>query len=457
MLILRDGDQDDKMLGFTLFHRIKPHLIYQDVQNSKSSDFLRNNSVGKVLMLDGIYVRPEIDIESSIQILLTETLAFCLAKDYEYAVFKSLFSNFNIKKVYEILRLQGFYEIPSENMTNPILGVNMSNPCAIILDVRSYIKDPIKNTDSVSRAITKARKRMQNALVHLYPGNLVLSFNRKMLYESMTRKICKENNVPPFSLTPRQLGPAMCVPYGNILNKSVVPNTVTKSLHTEKMFAPDMKSFEIAAFPHYPDLNIQIRMIKSFNRPVILVDDLLHKGYRIKKLDPLLKAENIDVQKIVVGILSGRGKELMDMQGREVETAYFIPKLKAWFTEGSFYPYIGGDALWRGYFSQKNLLPSINLILPFTVPTFLPGTSKEALYNMSEVALENTLNIMEAIENEYQTMYERSLTLNSIGQVLTIPRCPDHGKSMSYDYNSSPSVYIRNDLEQLRRIKNILL
>jgi hypothetical protein len=53
-------------------------------------------------------------------------------------------------------------------------------------------------------------------------------------------------------------------------------------------------------------------------------------------------------------------------------------------------------------------------------------------------------------------MSERSLTLNSIDQVLTIPRCPDHGKAMDYDYNVAPSVYIKNDLELLRRLKNII-
>lgn len=457
MLILRDGDHDGKILGFTMFHRVLSHNMYHDMQNIKTTDYLRNNAIGKMLMVDGIFVNIKTDIEVFTQILLTETLAFALAKDYEYAVFKCLFTDSNLKKVHEVLKLQGFFEIPCEDSSNPILGVNMSNPCAMILDARAFIKDPIKNTDSVKKAIIKARKRLQNALTQLYPGNLVLSFNRHILYESMTKKICNENNVPAYSLSPRRLGPAMCVPYGNILNKSVVPNTVTKSLHTEKMFAPDMKHFDVASFPHYLDLDVQVRMIKSFNRPIILIDDILHKGYRIKKLDPLLKKENIEVQKIIIGILSGKGKELMEIQNREVESAYFIPKLKAWYTESNFYPYIGGDAMWRGDFSQKNLLPSINLILPFTAPTFLVGASKEAIFNLSEVALENTLNIMTAIENEYQLMHERSLTLNSLGQVLTIPRCPDHGKSMSYDFNAAPSVYIKNDLEHLRRLKNILL
>jgi nicotinic acid mononucleotide adenylyltransferase/HD superfamily phosphodiesterase len=457
MLILRDSEQHGKILGICIFHRVMSHLMYHEMQNSRTTDYLRNNAIGKMLMIDGIYISSNADIEVFAQILLTETLAFSLAKDYEYAVFKCIFNSPHMKQVHEALKLQGFFEIPSEDSANPTLGVNMSNPCAMILDARAFIKDPIKNTESVKKAIIKARKRLQNSLAQLYPGNLILSFNRHILYETMTRKICKENSVPPFSLNPRQLGPAMCVPYGNILNKSVVPNTVTKSLHTEKMFASDMKHFDVAAFPHYLDLDVQVRMIKSFNRKIILVDDILHKGYRIKKLDPLLKKENIEVQKIVVGILSGKGKELMEIQNREVESAYFIPKMKAWFTESSFYPYIGGDAMWRGYLSQKNLLPSINLILPFTSPTFLIGASKEAIYNMSEISLENTLSIMTAIENEYQLMHERSLTLNSIGQVLTTPRCPDHGRSMNYDYNAAPSVYIKNDLELLRRLKNILL
>ena len=49
---------------------------------------------------------------------------------------------------------------------------------------------------------------------------------------------------------------------------------------------------------------------------MILVDDLLHKGYRIKEIDPILKRYNINVKKIIVGIMSGRGKDLKDTQGK---------------------------------------------------------------------------------------------------------------------------------------------
>ncbi|MDF2522025.1 MAG: cytidyltransferase, partial [Clostridia bacterium] len=306
ILVLRDGGSQGEIIGFAAFHRVYSHAMYQDIKDSKTTDFLRNHATGKILMLDGIFVKHSPDYEVFEQILLTEVLAFSLGKDYEYAVFKSMFTDYDTSTVLEALKLQGFFEIPSEDAAHPFLAVNMGNPCSIILDARAFIKDPIKNTDLVKNAVISSRKKLQEALVQLYPGNLVLPFNRHVLYEAMSRKICKENNVPSNPTSPRALGPAMCVPYGNILNKSIVPNTVTKSLHTEKMFAPDMKRFDVGSFPHYLNLDVQVRMIKSFDRPIILVDDILHKGYRIKKLDPLLKQEQINVQKIVVGILSGK-------------------------------------------------------------------------------------------------------------------------------------------------------
>jgi hypothetical protein len=277
-----------------------------------------------------------------------------------------------------------------------------------------------------------------------------------MLYETLIRKICAENGVPTNQAVPRKLGPAMCVPFGNFLKRNIVPNTITKSLHTEKLFAPDMKSSKIGPFPYYMSLENQVRMLHSFSRSIILVDDLLHNGYRAKALDPLLKRENIKVQKTIVGILSGKGKELMDIQNREVDSAYFIPKLKIWFNESAQYPFIGGDTLWRGVYPQRYIIPSINLILPYTSPTFIKNASKNSIYNLSRVCIENAIDILTTLEKEYQSMHERSLSLASLGDVFIAPRCPDHGKDMNYDFNLSPSHYLQNDIELLKRMEFII-
>ena len=158
-----------------------------------------------------------------------------------------------------------------------------------------------------------------------------------------------------------------------------------------------------------------------------------------------------------MGILSGRGKELSDIQDREVDSAYFIPRLKAWFNESALYPFLGGDTLWRGIYPRWNLIPSINLILPYTSPTFLGDVSNRSIFELSETCVNNSIDIMTALEEEYQVMNERSLTLDLLGEVVYPPRCPDHGTNMNYDMNKSPSHYLQNDLELLNRLRHTIV
>ncbi|MGB6606806.1 MAG: cytidyltransferase, partial [Atribacterota bacterium] len=248
---------------------------------------------------------------------------------------------------------------------------------------------------------------------------------------------------------------SMCVPFGKILHKEVVPNTVTKFLHTEKIFDSDMKNFNIGAFSNYMSLENQVKMINSFDMPVILVDDYLHKGYRIKTLEPLFKKYDIKVKKIILGALSGSGKEIASLLNRDADCAYFIPNLRLWFNESELYPFIGGDALMRKIRTQGNLVRSINRILPYTFPSFFKNVSAKAIYNFSEVCIENALTILEALENEYQVIQQRKLTLDHLGEVIIYPRYPDQGEDMDYNLSLSPSHYLRNSLELLQRTKGI--
>lgn len=455
-IIVAKDAKNNKILGFSAFHWVRFSSLFKELKNSYATEYIRNHASGRIILIDGIFLFQSQNHENIEQIILTETLAYCLSKDYDFAVFKNLLEFYNSKTLYDILENQGFIRLFQEESSLPIYVVNMSNPCTLNLDIETMLKEPFKSNSYVKQTVLKARKKLQKALTSLYPGNLILSFDINMLHENIVRRICKENNVPTYVVEPKTLGPAMCVPFGNILSRNIVPNTVTKALHTEKLFSPDMKSFTIGAYPYYLNLEDQVKMLRSFNRPVILVDDLLNKGYRIKALDPLLNKEQIKVQKIIVGILSGRGKELMDIQNREVDSAYFLPKLRHWFNESTLYPFIGGDTLWRGIYPMRNLVPSINLILPYTSPAFIREASKKSIYDLSQVCIENSIDILMAIEKEYQYINERTLTLLSLGEVFVSPRCPDHGTSIQYNFSLSPSNYLLNDLELLKRMENII-
>ncbi len=454
VLVLKKRGTHAGILGFSFFHWLRASKIYSEFMDPVLAEEIRDNSVGRLLLLDGIYPVDHGAMNNVAQVLLTETLAYALSKDYTYAIYRDYILSTPHVEVEEVLSLQGFIKTCSED-GNCIFHVNMSSPCTLNLDVQSMIKEPFNHNPQVTRVIEKTRKKLLLALTELYPGHLVISFDRTMIYEHLIKKIAEENHMPPEPLEPRQLGEAMCVPFGEILKKRILPNTVTKSMHTEKFMHPNIREHEIEAYPYYLDLNNQVKMIKSFNRPIILVDDLLNKGYRIKALEPIFKAQEVKIKKMYVGIMSGRGKTLMEVQNQAVDSAYFIPRLNVWFNESKMYPFLGGDTLYRGQSLESFIIPSINLILPYASASYIKGAKKSAIYELSRISIHNAIKILRVLEDEYQKLHERSLTMAKLPEVMVYPRYPDRGEMQKLDLSVKPSVYLEYDVEHLERLKDI--
>lgn len=455
-IVIRDGNRNDIPVAFASFHEVGMSDLFAEFGNIKLASHIRGITSGRIVVLSGIVYSSNSLIKNADQLVLTEALAYCLEHSFTFAIYHRHIGEIDARLAL-LLKRQGFQLIKANGAESHIYAVDMKYPVSLLKDIVTVIKEPFSEKESVLNAIEEAHRRLQYSLTKLYPGNLVLSFDSKIMHHRIVDLITKNNNVPNEPLKERKLGEFMCVPFGKILSGMVVPNTVTKSLHTDKRFDPAIAQFEITEFPNYSPLVYQIRTIKSFRRPVLLVDDLLHKGYRLKELDPLFRKENLQVSKIIVGLLSGRGKDLMTLQKRKVESVYFIPNLRSWFVESNMYPFVGGDSVLREGHNNRGFLPSINLILPYVAPSFLMDTPKSALYDFSMTCLINAKNILKAIEEEYQIVYERKLTLNRQGEAILSIRYPDKGGDMSYDINMSPSEYVSDDIEMLQRLENIIL
>lgn len=460
IILLKDTHGKEKILGFAAVHWVRASELYYEFEDNIITQYIRDYASGRTIVIDGIFAKEPGKIHKKTeqfrdlkQIILTEALSFCVRKDYDYAIFKNMIPEVDSEELINTLELFGFTKLPIVSQRYlTILAVEIRKPCTISLEIETLIKEPFMQQYRVREAIHLTRQRLLETMTKLYPGHLLIPFNIDLINQSIVAKICQENGVPIKQNSKRQLGPLMCVPFGKILHKMVVPNTVTKSLHTDKIFTPDMKHFKIDSFGYYLSLDNQVKMLKSFNRPVLLIDDLLHKGYRLKALNPLLKKEHIEVHKIIVGLLSARGKELAMIKKLSVDSAYFIPNLRVWFNESDLYPFVGGDGLFRPEPEQGSLVRSINMILPFAYPVFLKDVDQETIYRFSEVCIENALHIIKVLEEEYQANYHRKLTLNHLGEVFLYPRYPDHGKHMNYNLSLATSLYLENDLELLHRI-----
>mgnify|MGYP000311448834 CR=1 FL=1 len=111
----------------------------------------------------------------------------------------------------------------------------------------------------------------------------------------------------------------------------------------------------------------KIKLVKRLE----VVDAFLHSGNRLKVLDPLFRREELDIRQVLVGLMSSRGRDLMTAKGREADSVYFVPDLRAWFVESTMYPFIGGDTVGHEEPSVPGLTPAVNLILPYAFPAFL--------------------------------------------------------------------------------------
>ena len=420
-------------VGWCCGHTVRPASLFAELGSVEAASAVRRLTSGKLLKLDHV----EADDAQTRRMLVNELLARSLASDHTFALARC---------EGEWLEELGFSPVED---AEGLLCVDMRAPIVLIQDVLLCIKKPHHDEPQVRAAVESARPRLRRALCALYPGRLVLSFDAELLNQSLMYRVQKLGGV--LGAPAGQLGRAMCVPYGKILSDEIVPNTVTKTLHVDKTFAPDGSSFSVPAYPGYDTVRNQVRTIKAFRRPVILVDDLLHNGYRLDKLSPVFAAEELEIRTVVVSILSARGRDLMEVQGRQVECEYFIPNLHYWVTESLLYPFLGGDSV--GTPAPGRMLPSINLILPYYYPRHYVGTTDAAIRDLSRTALENTLSILHALEQAHQAQFSTALTLRRLGEALYRPRLPDRGRSLRYDLSLPASACLEDDLLRLDRIR----
>ena len=439
-LYTREGD---RLLGWACGHTAALSELYEVVGDIEAASYVRRHTSGHILVLDAVRCEDGEDPETCRR-LVNELLARSLPAGNTYGLYRAREVRPALQTALEQL---GFTPIPDQK---GLYYVDMRDPMIFIQDVYLSLKPPHNADPAVEEVVEACRPKLRRALVNLFPGCLVLTFDAEMLNQALLEKVQTHNKVQDVPQGVRRLGAQMCVPYGKILSDAIVPNTVTKTLHVEKVYTPDIETFTVEEYPGYSSLRNQMRTIKSFRRPVLLVDDLLHKGYRIDNLDPLLKEEGVDVSRIIVGIMSGRGNDLMQVQGRKVDCEYFIPNLHYWFTESGLYPFLGGDSV-AGRSKMAQMLPSINMILPYYYPKYIYDATASGIRRLSQASLENAAAILEVLERQHQKAFNTTLTLLRLGEAVHSPRLPDKGKQMQYDLSVPASAYVKEDLAFLKR------
>ncbi|MEG1292953.1 MAG: hypothetical protein RSD33_01975 [Clostridium sp.] len=453
-LILKNTAEDNRVVGFAKIEYVASEELFSVLKRVDLADLVRSHTSGEILLISGIYVNRDPMIHDAEQLLLTEVLARSFEHKCSYAIFFPV-DGYCPDRVLSAIKRQGFVRSPEFKEEAPLYLVDMHTPLVLVQNLETTLKEPFSSNERVLKAIYKAHGDLQMAMTNFYPGQLVLSFSASVIYHRLVDKITSLNEVPGEQVVPKQLGKYMCVPFGKILRGKVVPNTVTKTLHTDKVFEPDLSEDTIEAFRYYSPLRSQIKAIKSFNRPVILVDDILHRGGRFEALEPIFKQEQVEIKQVILGMISGYGRDTMATKNVDVDSVYSIPNLKYWFVESTLYPFIGGDTVRRDTMKVAGLMPSVNMVMPYAVPP-LKDCGRDAMFDFSACCIKNSRDILLTLEAEYRARFSRNLTLNRLSEAVILPLCPDKGDCVSYDPNLAASVYLDNDLQMLYRMQKMI-
>ena len=155
---------------------------------------------------------------------------------------------------------------------------------------------------------------------------------------------------------------------------------------------------------------------------------------------------------LIVGILSGTGRDLMAQQGCRVDAVYHIPNLLHWFNESLLYPFIGGDSV-DGAPLGEGPLQTANLILPYYYPTHLRDVGEEKIAALSLCALENAREILSAMESRHQACFGTPLSIRRLAEAFLVPRAPYRSSDLRYRPDSLPSSYVHDDIALFRRLR----
>lgn len=443
-LTLHYPDQDTAGVRF---HELDPGNLLRECADMERTDAVRGAVTGKAVWIDRIDGTCSIYDDRRLT-ALNECLEYFQEQGCSYAVCRPE------EDQKEILSLHGFIPLPE---FPEIYLADLRSPLVVFYDTPALLKESIANTEEVRRQIRRSHIRLLNVMSRICPGRLLLCFEAGFLNYRLLKRITQENGVAFEPDSRKKNGEKMCVPFGKILKGVRVPNTVTKELETEKLYKKDLSAFTITHYRGYAPLNIQMRTIRSFERPVILVDDLYHTGHRMKEMSAHLEKEGIRDYQLLVGVLSGRGQDLARLRGQDVQAIYSVPNLRSWVIESDLYPFLGGDGVEGGDpgNEQGEICPSINPILPYGLPFFLEGISRSMLYELSRTCMENARDIYQAVEKEYRKQNGRRLTLERISELLVQPRYPDGIGLDEAKRMQTPSQILNEELKRLERFKGM--
>jgi nicotinic acid mononucleotide adenylyltransferase len=472
ILVLENTSRNNELIGMLTYFEIETVRLLSLVKSPAVSELIREKTAGRLVYSNILAIRSsyqhrnlafEIKTRAALQWIeegfmhaLSKINASVINKNSKISHHEARLFALNQEMGYEILPLENNEKIGDNQYHIRYMICNLQRPILLINDLVDQFKRPFRHDKALHSIIHINQKNMAYVFRKMYPNNLLLRINNRDLVTKVIERICQVNEVPFQYLhhKRRKLGEHMAILLGQVLGRELVPNTVTKALHSDRTIDRQGKETYFMPYPYYADINSQLQTLRNFNRPPILADLFSLSGNTVMHIIEMAKAINLDIRKVVVGIISGKAQELLLANNIETEHLIFLPRLTNWFNLRHFYPFIGGETINQPFYYRKLIIESMNYIFPYRRAVQLKHINREHFLALSKTALSGAIEIFEFLEDAYLQEHKRELTLLQLPDVMEDPRRPIHNLSYSVNWNERISDILKGDMEQVERYFN---
>ena len=240
-----------RLLGWAAGHTILLDDLYDVLGSLEACSYVRQHASGQILFVDAA----QAEEEDALRMLLNELLARSLEQGHTYALCRCSEDADGAAERPAPARLHAGGRAASIMSICATPSCSCRTPCSAS-SRRTATRPPC------ARPFCRPGPACAWRSAPCFPGKLLLCFDTELLNQAIAQRIERMNGVQDVPEGVRQLGPYMCVPYGKIFADAIVPNTVTKTLHVEKCYAPDVRSFTIEEYPDYSPLPGQVRTLR---------------------------------------------------------------------------------------------------------------------------------------------------------------------------------------------------
>ncbi len=455
LFIIKRASHSREYIGAAIFYTISEEGIFDIIRDPAVSKFQRNNTFGKIAYIDSSYIKKESHIffKSRFHLfLIREGYLFAL-QETDMSLLKENSDSARIEKMeYTYNKIMGYSQMPQEfrrkGFPMKMNLIDLRKPVIFINNLEDVLKSPYSTYKTIKNRIRKNRENLLRILSRMNRENAIISLDHRDIVFNIMKKISDLNLQDPQN-------PYLCILYGNILGKYIIPGTISKALHAERAVNSEGKLIGFTHSKHYYSIPVQLKTIRAFGKRTILSDIIVHSARRILNIHKSAREVGVEIKKVVSGIVSGLAKEIMDANSIPSESVFHIPRLHSWYEEHMMYPFAGGDSIIDYMDLEEPLNRSMLYLLPFCPYEMQKNVSINNRIVFSQCALENAWALFKDIEEIYLDTKKKNLILQNVQEVLENPRIPVYNPLYIPGKQEMLSKLIEKDIDTLKRFYTI--